>query len=660
MSTMAHAEHNELNGSLKRRRSNPGSISQPHADQSSGVASARSVDSDIQRCIDRINRLNALVSDNNEDGEEAELDERNIEDGNFDFPLLLASGWANRSVQPTILQKVSEMMREMDPSRALFESDIQETLPKAKSSTRLPPYEETRNLIDGYLRHFNAIFPIFQDNELRRLISRLYTQQEVLDSGSRASGYAVIAVAYKLQLWATANNNKVAAAAWTYFNAAMRLLPEISVIGNNAESNFRNIQGLTIMSIFLQGAMQFNDAPKLLGNAIRQASVFGSTQNNLPKGVCPVEVQKTRRVLYVLDKEFSLHSGLPPMTRMSYQGADCLQCGDKDAGSVLPHLSSLAAIEEEIYEELYSATAQNKPGVELLDASFDLEGKLRAWENGLPYNIRNDDGFSRSTESILLSLMLENCLITIHRLPAIHCPSTGLYSRHAGTNSEIASRIELAKKKRTEAALSGIRTVQKLRTAGLWPFWLLPSPIIVSLILLLTTIIYDPETSSSSQIIDGIDAGVRFIQCLNDRSCGEFSQMVRIATGTASIARKLQQKSKDDITARKVAQVALENAMMELRRGMRPRNRNPRFKTPSSPFIGAESPYHSIPAPEDLLYDPLKDGFSETSTATVPLNPWESLSWIGESGPSISASEWVTGDGVDLAPSTPIIWDSFM
>ena len=139
------------------------------------------------------------------------------------------------------------MMREIDPSRALFESGIQGTLPKARASIRLPPYEEARNLINRYLQHFNSIFPIFQEATLRRLVSRLYTEQELLDSGSRASGYAAIAVGYKLQLWDTTNANQVAAAAWTYFNAAMRLRPEISVIGDNAESNFRNIQALSIM-----------------------------------------------------------------------------------------------------------------------------------------------------------------------------------------------------------------------------------------------------------------------------------------------------------------------------------------------------------------------------------------------------------------------------
>ncbi|KAI9035901.1 fungal specific transcription factor domain-containing protein [Aspergillus affinis] len=408
--------------------------------------------------------------------------------------------------------------------------------------------------------------------------------------------------------------------------------------------------------------MQFNDAPKVLANAIRQANDFDLNRNPPSSGVCPIEAQQTRQVLYVLDKEFSLHSGLPPMIRMSHQAADPIQHGNEDAGDVLRYFYSLATMEEEIYEELYSATAQERPGMDLLDASFKLERKLRTWRNELSFDTSYTDGLSsQSNQAILLSLMFNNCLITIHRLPAIHCPKTGLYSCHAGSNSEIAGWIDLAKKIRTEAALSCIESVQKLKVDGPWPFWLLPSPIIVSLILLLTTIIYDPETSLASQIVDSINSGVELMRMLNDKSCGEFMQMLRIAAGTANIARKLQQRSQDDIAARKIAQVALENAVMELRRGMRPRNRNQLSQQPRS----SKKPPDRMPEREELHYDtasaqPFRDDTTGIQMSTVQLDPWQSLSSIGELDPSPSACDWSTGNSATSGLSEPIIWEDFI
>jgi hypothetical protein len=110
----------------------------------------------------------------------------------------------------------------------------------------LPPPDEIQELLSVYLQSFNSLYPLFQEPTLRSLIQDALVLESHLDAGSWACVYAVMAISYKIQLWNTSTPDRTVGAAWTYFNAAMRLVPDITVSG----ASLRNVQALCIMVTF--------------------------------------------------------------------------------------------------------------------------------------------------------------------------------------------------------------------------------------------------------------------------------------------------------------------------------------------------------------------------------------------------------------------------
>jgi hypothetical protein len=160
----------------------------------------------------------------------------------------------------------------------------------------LPPPDEIQELLSVYLQSFNSLYPLFQEPTLRSLIQDALVLESHLDAGSWACVYAVMAISYKIQLWNTSTPDRTVGAAWTYFNAAMRLVPDITVSG----ASLRNVQALCVMSVFLQGEMHFNNASSILGVAINQATGLGESLES--RSVFSEETA-IQYVLYVLDKE---------------------------------------------------------------------------------------------------------------------------------------------------------------------------------------------------------------------------------------------------------------------------------------------------------------------------------------------------------------------
>ncbi|KAB8231651.1 fungal specific transcription factor domain-containing protein [Aspergillus alliaceus] len=465
------------------------------------------------------------------------------------------------------------------PSNAMLGFEPQN---KRMMRTPLPSDSEIQDLLSTYFRSFNSLYPLFQEPSLRKLFQEALVLETHLDAGSWACIHAVMAISYKLQLWNTSTPGRTVDAAWMYFNAAVRLLPDIITSG----TSLRNIQALSIMSVFLQGSMHFNNALSILGIAVNQAS--GLTESLEPHSIISEETA-TQHVLYILDKEFSFQSGLPSLIKSQYPLVQPMlenNCKGFVSGQFgesqwfLQHSSSLATVTEHIYRALYSASAKDERPEYLLKLTGGLDLELEIWRNTLPPEISsslscsNGDNSPHRFPTALLTLMYNNCLIAIHRLEAIHCPYTGLLSR-IEPSSPLLSCIRSSARRRTEAALASIHLVQHLASFDDCPFWLIPSYIVDAVLVLLTSVIIDTDDIYTLEISRAVDSAVSFIQLANDRSSGEFSQILRISSGAVEIVRKISRKRNDDIEARRRAQVAIQNSLKELHH-VRERRRNQR------------------------------------------------------------------------------------
>lgn len=383
-----------------------------------------------------------------------------------------------------------------------------DTLSRVTQSVSLPPRDEIKILLDGYFRGFHPIFPVFREQTLRNLIQQTSLPEIHFDAGSWACVYMVIAISYKLQLWYKPVAQCVAGRAGLYFNAAMRLVSDIMIMGTSRRNTSVGPYGMDrlasrfstgvliwyIQSVFLRGSIHFNNASSLLGAAISQASSQDVFWESCPDDI--LEESLIYNVLYVLDKEyeiwpfpifalpnmvcfsrFSLQLGLPPTMETDHpMGARLVndKTGEENFNR-LRSFCSLAKIEEQIYLALFSPNAQQERPEQLLDLTSDLDQKLETWK--IRHALRvgacvdcSDDGSQYCGPCVLLHLMYNNCAMIIHGLEAIHGPYAGLLSK-LEPSSPLMSLIASPARKRQEAALSSIHLVQRLHPGDGCPFW---------------------------------------------------------------------------------------------------------------------------------------------------------------------------------------------
>ncbi|GKZ36281.1 hypothetical protein AbraIFM66950_007282 [Aspergillus brasiliensis] len=172
--------------------------------------------------------------------------------------------------------------------------------------------------------------------------------------------------------------------------------------------------------------------------------------------------------------------------------------------------------------------------------------------------------------------MYNNAVVLVHRLEVIHCPYTGLLSR-IEPSSGLHRVLELSAQKRDEAAASSIDLVQELPRADRAPYWLIPSYIVESVLVLLTSITFDSDNIYTQQHIEAINSAVRVMRFAHSQFGGEFAQMLQIVSGAAEVAKRISTERNRSMVARRVTQVALDGAMSELRRysELRCRKRRP-------------------------------------------------------------------------------------
>ncbi|GKZ16466.1 hypothetical protein AbraIFM66951_000306 [Aspergillus brasiliensis] len=161
--------------------------------------------------------------------------------------------------------------------------------------------------------------------------------------------------------------------------------------------------------------------------------------------------------------------------------------------------------------------------------------------------------------------MYNNSVVLVHRLEVIHCPYTGLLSR-IEPSSGSHRLLELSARKRDEAAASSIHLVQHLPRADRAPYWLIPSYIVESVLVLLTSITFDSDNIYTQQHIEAINSAVRVMRFAHSQFGGEFAQMLQIVFGAAEVAKRISTERNRSMVARRVTQVALDGAMSELRR----------------------------------------------------------------------------------------------
>ncbi|GAD92382.1 hypothetical protein NECHADRAFT_77135 [Paecilomyces variotii No. 5] len=232
----------------------------------------------------------------------------------------------------------------------------------------LPPYEDVLPLVKHYLTDFNSLFPLFHSGALLQLVKSWYQDPHSRNPVIWALINVVLALAHH-----TSSPGEVTpiGITETYLNNAQLVLTEVIM----SDTGLVNVQVLLGLVILFWTADDARPALFLVATALRLAHRLGLHTRKCSQHLPPASTLQRDRVFwmaYILDREISLHAGLAPVQNDSDIDLDLppSELEDDPAGFIFASDGytrlnffrariELARIQGQVYECVYSASAQN-------------------------------------------------------------------------------------------------------------------------------------------------------------------------------------------------------------------------------------------------------------------------------------------------------------
>ncbi|KAL4906902.1 hypothetical protein BDW74DRAFT_129628 [Aspergillus multicolor] len=434
-----------------------------------------------------------------------------------DIPILSHEGLEWMSRKAGINPRLSSETRSNTPSFGLSDNDF----PK-KSFCPLPSKGEASSLLYEYLQNFNCLCPLFEQAKLISLFN-----EENLDNALRApSCWASVNVVFALAIAFRIKNESVAHSehqrSWLFIKNAFGTFHDLCL----GQPDIWSIQALLGMSIFFLGTMSAEPCCFLTAAAIRMSEQIGLGRLKEDVSLSSEEGEHRRRIFwiaYCLDREITLRFGKPPTQSDEDISIGLPTESPKDSIRIAPSTSrygdfdafrahcQLATIKGQLYKDLYSAAAKDRPLSEVITSVGTLDEMLQSWREELPSECQPEPhgapapGLSKTSISVMLFYLhcsYFNCIIAMHRSIASRGLQTSedLLKRYADLRDSApppcTSRIFESESLCANAARASIRLMKYMPEGHISLVGIMIHYPIVALTTLSSTIIRNPlETS---------------------------------------------------------------------------------------------------------------------------------------------------------------------
>ncbi|KAL1859161.1 hypothetical protein Plec18167_007458 [Paecilomyces lecythidis] len=295
----------------------------------------------------------------------------------------------------SVLEKV-ERLEKLSTSEHYAPSPTPESvsepvvLPRVSSvpALDLPPYQDVLPLIKRYLTDFNSIFPLFHPGTLLQIVKSWYQNPHSRNSVIWALINVALALAHH-----TSPPDEMApiGSTETYLNNAQSVLTEVIM----RDTDLVNVQVLLGLAILFWTADDSRPALFLVATALRLAHRLGLHTRKCSQHLPPALTLQRDRVFwmaYILDRDISLEAGLAPIQHDNDIDLDLPPSEFKDdpAGFIFASDGQsrlnffrarvdLARIQGQVYECVYSASAQNRTPEERSRSVAYISDMLDDW-----------------------------------------------------------------------------------------------------------------------------------------------------------------------------------------------------------------------------------------------------------------------------------------
>ncbi|RAQ71729.1 hypothetical protein COH20_011875 [Aspergillus flavus] len=305
----------------------------------------------------------------------------------------------------------------------------------------LPTKDEIVSLVQGYIEDFNMLFPIFQRSELLSLFNQKSLDMRVQTPSQWACINAVLATAYMIrpqEASGTDHHQK----SWLFIQNALEMVNELCF----GPPDLLGLQALLLLVTFLLGTSAENPCGFLVSAAIRICHELGLGKTEGGSPLCSEGIQHKRTlfwIAYCLDRELSLRFSEPPAQSDEDFSVTLPMEAPTDSKYSMPtsdlsgsfnafrSTCQLAIIKGQLYKDLYSPAAEDRPLSQVIASVGVLDEKLQEWKRSIPPEYQPEkavaDGHRSKISPVLLLLHYSyfHCVIAIHRRVVARGLSTG-------------------------------------------------------------------------------------------------------------------------------------------------------------------------------------------------------------------------------------------
>lgn len=412
--------------------------------------------------------------------------------------------WISQKVGNLSLGNLSSLLSAKHLDQNTTNSPLHGAFP-SRVFCSLPTKDEIVSLVQGYIEDFNMLFPIFQRSELLSLFNQKSLDMRVQTPSQWACINAVLATAYMIrpqEASGTDHHQK----SWLFIQNALEMVNELCF----GPPDLLGLQALLLLVTFLLGTSAENPCGFLVSAAIRICHELGLGKTEGGSPLCSEGIQHKRTVFwiaYCLDRELSLRFSEPPAQSDEDFSVTLPMEAPTDSKYNMPtsdlsgsfnafrSTCQLAIIKGQLYKDLYSPAAEDRPLSQVIASVGVLDEKLQEWKRSIPPEYQPEkavaDGHRSKISPVLLLLHYSyfHCMIAIHRRVVAGGVSTGtdLLEKDDFTSSPASlsnPRVLLSTSLCTKAARASINLTKYLSQDNT-PFFgsLIYYPVIASMTL---------------------------------------------------------------------------------------------------------------------------------------------------------------------------------
>ncbi|KAL3440303.1 hypothetical protein BJX65DRAFT_290777 [Aspergillus insuetus] len=363
--------------------------------------------------------------------------------------------------------------------------------PVPQQFIRLPHKNIARSLLRTYFETCNSFCPTFEEHEFMLWFELEYPVAPDCEA-KWACVNATLALACLL-------DQHFHSKAWLFWKNATLSWGAFMTRAPSLIS----AQALLTMTLYLLGTFHCNPSSSMIPMAVRILSGISPPEERMSK-----QFQFVRMVAQALDLDHAIQAGVPPtepgavahwITPFSPELISDLNM----PFDCYPPYCQLLQLKEDVYRELYSISAQDKPDYEVIAAVGQLDSRLEQWRDDIPEAYRPGHSKSRETvehgvsDTVLhLHLSYYNCVLVIHRRSMCYGMLPDTSSSASTTRAHTAwssnARALIPTQLCAEAARATLRLVNYIPKHNPLTRGLMFNYVVFALKLLVTLTVQDP------------------------------------------------------------------------------------------------------------------------------------------------------------------------